>query len=81
MNYIMKLSIIFIIIFFNMLHAECSDLDSTECLEWAEFCEWNDDTDICQEIGGGGESAGPVSAGGSARTAAIHRWRSGVYWV
>jgi len=56
MNYIMKFSIIYILMLLNLLYAECSDLDSTECLQWAEFCEWNEDTDMCQEIGGGGES-------------------------
>ena len=39
---------------FNYLYAECSDLDSTECLQWAEYCEWNEEAGQCQEIGGGG---------------------------
>ena len=47
--------LIFISVFlFNYIYAECSDLDSTECLQWAEYCEWNEDVDQCQEIGGGG---------------------------
>ena len=42
------------LLYLNNLYAECSDLDSTECLQWAEYCEWNEDTEECQEIGGGG---------------------------
>ena len=38
----------------NNLHADCSDLDSTQCIEWAQYCEWNEDIGECQEIGGGG---------------------------
>ncbi len=48
------------IFLFNYLYAECSDLDSTECLEWAEYCEWNEEAGQCQEIGGGG---GPYDYG------------------
>ena len=40
---------------FNYIHADCSDLDSTECVQWEEYCEWNDDTDECQDIGGDGD--------------------------
>ena len=38
----------------NNLYADCSDLDSTQCLEWATYCEWNEDIGECEEIGGGG---------------------------
>ena len=44
------------IFLFNYLYAECSDLDSTECLQWAEYCEWNEEAGQCQEIGGGGDT-------------------------
>ena len=50
-TYLLTFSTIFL---FNYLYAECSDLDSTECLEWAEYCEWNEEAGQCQEIGGGG---------------------------
>jgi len=36
------------------LYAECSDLDSTECVQWAEFCQWNEETNLCEDINGGG---------------------------
>ena len=57
-NFVMKRYIlIFIPVFlFNYIYAECSDLDSTECLQWAEYCEWNEDVGQCQEIGGGGDT-------------------------
>ena len=38
----------------SYLKAECSDLDSTECVQWSQYCEWDEDTDQCTEIGGGG---------------------------
>ena len=50
-KYLLTFSIIFL---FNYLYADCSDLDSTECLQWAEYCEWNEEAGQCQEIGGGG---------------------------
>ena len=33
--------------------ADCSDLDYSDCLYWSSVCEWNEDTEQCQEIGGG----------------------------
>mgnify|MGYP001299253572 CR=1 FL=1 len=51
---ILRIVFLFSFIFLNYLYAECSDLDSTECLQWAEYCEWNAETSECQEIGGGG---------------------------
>ena len=47
--------IIHLFFLFNYIHADCSDLDSTECIQWAEYCEWNEDTDECQDIDGGGD--------------------------
>ena len=48
------LTLVSIILFINFLKAECSDLDSTECVQWSEYCEWNEETGECTEIGGGG---------------------------
>ncbi|MEE2858108.1 MAG: hypothetical protein VX820_00140 [Candidatus Neomarinimicrobiota bacterium] len=42
----------------SLIHAECSDLDYAECLNWPDYCEWNEDANQCQDIGGG-------SSGGS----------------
>ena len=47
--------IISLFFLFNYIHADCSDLDSTECIQWEEYCEWNDDADECQDIGGDGD--------------------------
>ena len=41
-------------ILFGSIYAECSDLNYDDCLYWSYYCEWNDETDQCQEIGGGG---------------------------
>ena len=49
----------------NNLYADCSDLDSTQCLEWSTYCEWNEDIGECEEIGGGGggNNNGPYEYG------------------
>ena len=47
--------LIILLLFFNYINADCSDLDSTECIQWAEYCEWNEDTGECQDIGGEGD--------------------------
>jgi len=48
------LIIMSVLTLFNFLRAECSDLDSTECMVYPEYCEWNEEENECQEIGGGG---------------------------
>ena len=37
----------------SYLKAECSDLDSNECVQWSQYCEWDEDTDQCTDLGGG----------------------------
>ena len=50
------ISLFYFILFLNQtLLAECSDLDYAECIYYSEFCEWDDDTQECFEIGGGGD--------------------------
>ena len=39
---------------FRVVWAECSDLDYADCIYWSEYCEWNEDSQECYEIGGGG---------------------------
>jgi len=46
----------FLIFFWSNLRAECSDLNQSECSEYSEYCEWNEEIEVCQEIGGGGGS-------------------------
>ena len=60
MNYILFIIYIF---FFNQLYGECSDLSYQECIQWPDYCEWNDDTDQCQDIGGGGDGGDDTSFG------------------
>ena len=50
MKYLIK-SIIFLFIFNNTLLADCSDLDYNDCLYWAGYCEWNEETNACQDAG------------------------------
>ena len=49
-----KILIIFTLFLSNYIYAECYELNYTDCLYWSEYCEWNDEADECQEIGGDG---------------------------
>tara|TARA_S200000501_G_C20869542_1_gene763578 strand:- start:4782 stop:5942 length:1161 start_codon:yes stop_codon:yes gene_type:complete len=61
----MKKLFYFITIFMSsVLYSECYELSQADCLYWNTYCEWNENTNQCQEIGGGsggggGESNGP----------------------
>ena len=33
--------------------AECYELDYNSCLQYPQYCEWNEETNQCQDIGGG----------------------------
>ena len=46
------ISTIFLI---SKVFADCSDLDYSDCLYWSSDCEWNEDTETCQYIGGGND--------------------------
>ena len=45
-------TILFISLFINYIYAECSDLNYTDCIYWSEYCDWNDETEQCQDIDG-----------------------------
>ena len=47
-----------IFLLFSFVHAECYELNQADCLYWSAYCEWNDETGQCQEIGGGGGGDG-----------------------
>ena len=38
----------------SLIQADCSDLSQSECEYWTEYCQWNSEQNICEEIGGGG---------------------------
>ena len=59
---------LYILILSNLIYAECYELTQSECLYWSQYCEWNDDTNQCQDIGGGGTGGdtGGDTGGGSA---------------
>ena len=50
MKYVFNLINIFL---FSIISAECYELNQSDCLYWSQYCEWNDETGQCQEIGGG----------------------------
>mgnify|MGYP001166817487 FL=1 len=62
----MKVLCIFCFLVFSnqVLWADCSDLDYADCVYWSDYCEWDDDTQECFEIGGGGDfEYGPYNFG------------------
>lgn len=54
MKYLIKLLILFIFSI-NSINADCSDLSYDECINWGGYCEWNEETNMCQQLGGGGD--------------------------
>ena len=51
-------NVLIILLSLAIVYPECSDLDYATCLEWPDFCEWDDETNQCQDIGGGGGNGG-----------------------
>ena len=50
---------VFILVLSNsFIYAECYELNQADCLSWPEYCEWNEETGQCQEIGGGSGGGG-----------------------
>ena len=45
-----KIIILILLISFNNIFAECSDLDSLDCIQYPEFCLWNQEISECQDI-------------------------------
>ena len=45
----MKFKLI-IFTFLSVLISECSDLDYITCMQYPEYCEWNQETAQCQDI-------------------------------
>ena len=39
---------------YYVLQADCSDLTYEECIYWSGYCEWNEETGLCQNLAGGG---------------------------
>ena len=44
--------LIIITLLFQFIYATCSDLNYADCIYWSEYCEWNDETNQCQDIDG-----------------------------
>ena len=53
------------LLFLSFIYSDCPDLTTeSECNEWPTYCEWNYDTNECQNIGGG-STGGGTGGGGS----------------
>ena len=65
-----KISILLFMFLANLIYAECYELNQADCLYWSAYCEWNDQTGQCQEIGGDG-GGGDGNADGPYQYAAI----------
>ena len=50
----MKKIFVLSLILSNYLFAECSDLNYDDCIYWSAYCEWNNETSVCQDIGDNG---------------------------
>ena len=59
-----NITIVSIICISSFIYPECYELSQADCLYWSDYCEWNDETGQCQEIGGGGDGDG--DGGGNA---------------
>ena len=41
------------LVLLSFIYSDCPDLTTeSECNEWPTYCEWNYDTNECQNIGG-----------------------------
>ena len=60
MKYIFTIINIFLL---SIVNAECYELNQSDCLYWSQYCEWNDETGQCQEIGGGSDGGGDDGGG------------------
>ncbi|MDC1050710.1 hypothetical protein OAQ87_00760 [Candidatus Marinimicrobia bacterium] len=58
-----KIFLINFILSSTLLFSECYQLSQSECLEYPQYCDWNDELNQCQDIGGG--STGGGTGGGS----------------
>jgi len=45
----------------SFLYSECSDLDYDLCMQYSQYCEWDETTGSCFEVGGGGGGGGSGS--------------------
>jgi hypothetical protein len=36
--------------------SDCSDLDYSDCIQYPDYREWNQDGNVCQDIGSGGDN-------------------------
>ena len=53
---------IFNFILTSYIFAECYELNYSDCIYWSSYCQWNDESNQCEEIGGG---TGGGTGGGS----------------
>ena len=53
----MKKIALFNILLINLIYAECSDLDFSLCIQYSQFCDWNEETSQCQDIGSGEDNS------------------------
>ena len=59
-----KIQLISSLILANFIYSDCPDIQSyEECIQWPDYCEWNEETEQCQNIGGG--TGGGTGGGGT----------------
>jgi len=50
---------IVLIYFIHIIYAECYELSQGDCEYWSGYCQWNGDTNQCEDLGGGDSDYGP----------------------
>jgi len=53
------------LVLLSFIYSDCPDLTTeSECNEWPTYCEWNDALNLCQNLGGVGDTGGGGSGDG-----------------
>ena len=45
---------LFLLYTIQSVSGECSDLSESDCIYWSQYCSWNAEQNVCEEISGGG---------------------------
>ena len=59
-----KINITFVFLLSSFIHSECAGMDYDLCMTYSQYCQWDNDSAECFEIGGGGDGGGNGNASG-----------------
>jgi hypothetical protein len=52
-----------LLLILSYLYGECSDLSYAECSQWSDYCEWDEENGVCQDLEGGGDGGDSYNLG------------------